>query len=600
MNEVKVNRNDPCPCGSGKKYKKCCLKKEESLQLVQHQRDQYYQTQQVLVNQLHNFIFEKITYSESIQLQSQFTKRTNRTLSKDIEQSFFRNWLYYFYRFENGLRGIEWFYNENEKRLTDDERELAESWTLIPPRLLQLVDKTSDVFVFEDMLTNEQFPMSNDKENMPQFSPWLSTLSMIHKFQGQFFFQGLRPIIGPETMYEAIEKVKEYQLETKQSYEQILMEFFPEILTILLKEKSEDEAGTHLEYTLSYHVENETNVNEHLRNQDQLHIDKWNENEKKLSWYGNWRAYTDSELEKPVKVVDVYGTITLTNNQLQIHSMDKARVNEMKDMLLGIEQELEFIDEKEEEVTTVGLRVKNMVVSIEQDTPRYFALYAQQELDHEIDVPVPMFDHLSIRQLVKNDREDDALTWLKQAEYMMYHTILHQFGMVEITADFNTVRKELGLSLSPFVTGGDKRKSNYEDIEPEKTESQVLEDDIPFLEDLGFTPQSADTFYVTDMLHFYKEKAVGKSESTIRKYRNSLSDLREILEEKSAISWEQCNVDIWEEVMMDNYFTLNPDCTKTARRDFISTVKAFLKWLEQEYEETSFDDVLEFVDGIKN
>jgi hypothetical protein len=25
----KVNRNDPCPCGSGKKYKKCCLSKHE-------------------------------------------------------------------------------------------------------------------------------------------------------------------------------------------------------------------------------------------------------------------------------------------------------------------------------------------------------------------------------------------------------------------------------------------------------------------------------------------------------------------------------------------------------------------------------------------
>lgn len=23
---VKIGRNDPCPCGSGKKYKKCCLK----------------------------------------------------------------------------------------------------------------------------------------------------------------------------------------------------------------------------------------------------------------------------------------------------------------------------------------------------------------------------------------------------------------------------------------------------------------------------------------------------------------------------------------------------------------------------------------------
>jgi hypothetical protein len=27
----KIGRNDPCPCGSGKKYKKCCLEKEGSI-----------------------------------------------------------------------------------------------------------------------------------------------------------------------------------------------------------------------------------------------------------------------------------------------------------------------------------------------------------------------------------------------------------------------------------------------------------------------------------------------------------------------------------------------------------------------------------------
>lgn len=26
--EVSAGRNDPCPCGSGKKYKKCCIQKE--------------------------------------------------------------------------------------------------------------------------------------------------------------------------------------------------------------------------------------------------------------------------------------------------------------------------------------------------------------------------------------------------------------------------------------------------------------------------------------------------------------------------------------------------------------------------------------------
>ena len=30
VKKVKVGRNDPCPCGSGKKYKNCCLDKDLS------------------------------------------------------------------------------------------------------------------------------------------------------------------------------------------------------------------------------------------------------------------------------------------------------------------------------------------------------------------------------------------------------------------------------------------------------------------------------------------------------------------------------------------------------------------------------------------
>lgn len=29
---IKIGRNDPCYCGSGKKYKKCCMEKDEQLQ----------------------------------------------------------------------------------------------------------------------------------------------------------------------------------------------------------------------------------------------------------------------------------------------------------------------------------------------------------------------------------------------------------------------------------------------------------------------------------------------------------------------------------------------------------------------------------------
>lgn len=34
MIDAKVKRNDPCPCGSGKKHKKCCLDKQPPDQSV--------------------------------------------------------------------------------------------------------------------------------------------------------------------------------------------------------------------------------------------------------------------------------------------------------------------------------------------------------------------------------------------------------------------------------------------------------------------------------------------------------------------------------------------------------------------------------------
>lgn len=41
-NTVKIGRNDPCPCGSGRKYKKCCLGKGEYL-VSGNLRDLYFQ-----------------------------------------------------------------------------------------------------------------------------------------------------------------------------------------------------------------------------------------------------------------------------------------------------------------------------------------------------------------------------------------------------------------------------------------------------------------------------------------------------------------------------------------------------------------------------
>jgi len=44
MNNKKVGRNDICPCGSNKKYKKCCLENDQQklkYMLAEEQRELY-------------------------------------------------------------------------------------------------------------------------------------------------------------------------------------------------------------------------------------------------------------------------------------------------------------------------------------------------------------------------------------------------------------------------------------------------------------------------------------------------------------------------------------------------------------------------------
>src|SRR5699024_10871000 len=81
---------------------------------------------------------------------------------------------------------------------------------------------------------------------------------------------------------------------------------------------------------------------------------------------------------------------------------------------------------------------------------------------------------------------------------MMYKQVLDQQEKVEVTADFNSIRSSLGLSPSPFVTGGVHRQTTIEPIELEDKSPRLMEEDIPYLEELGFQPETIDQFYISD------------------------------------------------------------------------------------------------------
>lgn len=54
---MKIGRNDPCPCGSGKKYKRCCLSKNNNIRSSQNLSLD--QRTKVLYNAMHDLFFNK-------------------------------------------------------------------------------------------------------------------------------------------------------------------------------------------------------------------------------------------------------------------------------------------------------------------------------------------------------------------------------------------------------------------------------------------------------------------------------------------------------------------------------------------------------------
>jgi len=70
---VKVGRNDPCPCGSGKKYKACCLAKQETVQTADYMWQKIRMTEGELIDRLLDYANKKYEVDVLLEAWDDFT-----------------------------------------------------------------------------------------------------------------------------------------------------------------------------------------------------------------------------------------------------------------------------------------------------------------------------------------------------------------------------------------------------------------------------------------------------------------------------------------------------------------------------------------------
>ncbi|OIJ16373.1 hypothetical protein BKP37_06315 [Anaerobacillus alkalilacustris] len=574
---MSVNRNEPCSCGSGKKYKKCCMQKQNVIQMSAVKEERFMQQKHELVQKLEAFVDKKISYQEQLRLESYFNQRVNYKIDPKIKYPYFRFWLYFFHVFENGLRTIEWF--NKEEKLADTS--MVQTWLQLQPKFVQAVEWKDDIVIFEDLLTKERYPVANTYENISTPLPWYGTLGLLELFDNKYYFNGVRVMVDPQSLHSAATKIKELCRQENLSASEVMTYYFPELVGELLTEPTI--TGDHqekeiIEYSVHYQIEcDEQEVMAYLSKQ--FEANPTEHNEQQYSWVGEWHVYEDSELTRPIHIGNVYGMMLLKQRTLIFTSLLRDKATEFQSLVeANIPVKLLKMEQKKINIPFQA-EFKNSVIAMDKQIPSYFSIYAQNSAILNIDEPIPMFDDLSLHSLMKTGRADQADLWLKQSEYKLFKNVYEQFGEVEVTADFNTVRKKLHLPISLFVTGGTNRATSIK----KEVRNFVDEEDIPFLEQLGFTPSTVNSFYANDLLEFFKEKTIGKSETTVRKYQGSLYELRYLLVQTPLTSWEECTSVFWEHLLSVDYIQLFENMNKTQLKDLFSTLKALAKWLNKRY-----------------
>ncbi len=161
--ETKVGRNDPCPCGSGRKYKKCCLLKQSAAPAasrpsgpesrLQERLDAYIE-RSLPKAEVHRAMREY--FGERMDLDERTLEFDSETV--DAEWPAFLDWLLHDFRLSDGQTPIARFLGERGHSLPTEEHAMLEGRQDTAVGLLEVVDlEPGKSLTLRDVFSGETF-----------------------------------------------------------------------------------------------------------------------------------------------------------------------------------------------------------------------------------------------------------------------------------------------------------------------------------------------------------------------------------------------------------------------------------------------------------
>ncbi|MGP3562271.1 YecA family protein [Geobacillus sp. BK01] len=571
---MSVGRNDPCPCGSGKKYKKCCMNKAMEEEAKRARQRRFFEQKYELSQQVHCFLDEALSYAEQRAIKHAFRQAIREMKHSEMLEPLETLWYLFVHRFPNGMRGVEWFRREKGRRLSSELQNMLDRWVQLVPRLVQFVDRGEDGGTAVDRLTGETLflPFS---ETMPDVVPWGGMFAFLEPFDGGHYIQGAASIVGPDGVKKAEERMRSLLQETNMPYEELAFSRFLDIVDACHSASSLQERGTEAveQWTVVYDMPDARNVLRQLERHGIVIVDEETDEAVKGSLRGVTYEYCDDLASGPIYLNELAGFVDGQGRTMTLSTFDADAERVLTEALKAMGMRANVVSRSvKTHLVPKGVKLLSYHVELPPGEPSYMALVANSAvmLEQTLHVPREEWGGRSVHELAMNGEQETVEQWLRTYEYHTFERLRQEGSPVMV--DTNSLRSRYGLPLSPFVTPKVKRTTSV----------QVLQR----LDEGGYFAMPAEwkaRFFGADLVRFYQEKTEGKSEATKAKYRLGVTAVGHYLQTTPLSSWNELESRHWQQCLAFHYVMFSPDISVNQAKQVLSAVQALAKWLDGRY-----------------
>ncbi|MCF6136561.1 SEC-C metal-binding domain-containing protein [Pseudalkalibacillus berkeleyi] len=220
---MKLGRNDQCNCGSGKKYKKCCLKKDNILIGMQKEEE--------LVAPILSDLIKYSAKHYQRSFESKMAERLPEIINTEqqyleyIMPPIFQWGIFNLPLASNGETPFESYITK--RRIPKNQLELLLKWKTELPSIFRITHQSNGYTHLTDFWSNEEriVKMGDLPEEITDGSTYL--LNSLLPGEHQSFLSGLPQFITFELLDDVVNKIE--SLRNEQSPNQALETYYPEV-----------------------------------------------------------------------------------------------------------------------------------------------------------------------------------------------------------------------------------------------------------------------------------------------------------------------------------------------------------------------------------